>query len=154
MPVYPVLRSRRSGCTLWPTEGLRGRRIMELNKFSQNAREAIDVAQAAVRRGQGNQLGTEHLLLGLLAQREGVMHRVFGELGLDLGLARTKTNDAVQRNELSRGRTAIEKINLTPRAKRALKLAAEEAEKLGDAHVGDQHLLLGLIKEDEGSASM
>ena len=127
---------------------------MELNRFSQNAREAIDVAQAAVRRGQGNQLGTEHLLLGLLAQREGVVHRVFGELGLDLGLARTKTNDAVQRNELSRGRTALEKINLTPRAKRALELAVEESEKLGDAYVGDQHLLLGLIKEDEGSASM
>jgi ATP-dependent Clp protease ATP-binding subunit ClpC len=133
---------------------IKGKKNMELNRFSQNAREAIDVAQAAVRRGQGNQLGTEHLLLGLLAQREGVVHRVFGQLGLDLGLARTKTNDAVQRNELSRGRTAVEKINLTPRAKRALELAVEESEKLGDAYVGDQHLLLGLIKEDEGSASM
>jgi hypothetical protein len=61
---------------------------MELNRFSQNAREAIEVAQTVVRRGQGNQLGTEHLLLGLLAQGEGVVHRVFGELGLDLGLAR------------------------------------------------------------------
>jgi ATP-dependent Clp protease ATP-binding subunit ClpC len=127
---------------------------MELNRFSQNAREAIDVAQATVRKGQGSQLGTEHLLLGLLAQQEGVMHRVLGELGLDLGLARTKTNDAVQRNELSQTNAASGQIYLTPRAKRALKLAAEEAEKLGDAHVGDQHLLLGLIKEDEGSASM
>jgi ATP-dependent Clp protease ATP-binding subunit ClpC len=50
---------------------------MEFDKFSQNAREAIDVAQGAVRRGQGNLLGTEHLLLGLLAQQEGVVHRVF-----------------------------------------------------------------------------
>src|ERR671932_2951389 len=127
---------------------------MELNKFSQNAREAIDVAQATVRRGRGNQLGTEHLLLGLLAQREGVVHRVFGELGLDLGLARTKTNDAIQRNELSRANTAVEQISLTPRAKRALELAVEESEKLGDAYVGNEHLLLGLIREDEGSASM
>ena len=127
---------------------------MELNRFSQNAREAIDVAQAAVRRGQGNLLGTEHLLLGLLAQREGVVHRVLDELGLDLGLARTKTDDAVRRNELSRTNTAAEKIHLTPRAKRALELAVEESEKLGDAYVGDQHLLLGLIREDEGSASM
>jgi ATP-dependent Clp protease ATP-binding subunit ClpC len=127
---------------------------MELNRFSQNAREAIDVAQAAVRRGQGNQLGTEHLLLGLLAQQEGVVQRVFNELGLDLGPARTKTNDAVKRNELSRTSTALEQIYPTPRAKRALELAAEESEKLGDAYVGDQHLLLGLIREDEGSASM
>ena len=127
---------------------------MELSKFSQNAREAIDVAQAVVRRVQGNLLGTEHLLFGLLAQQEGVVHRVFGELGLDLGLARTKINDAVQRNALSRANATGERISLTPRAKRALELAVEESEKLGDAHVGDQHLLLGLIREDEGSASM
>ncbi len=127
---------------------------MDFDKFSQNAREAIDVAQAAVRRGQGNLLGTEHLLLGLLAHQEGVVHRVFGELGLDLGLARTKTNDAVRRNELSRGNAVSEQIYLTPRAKRALELAVEESGKLKDAYVGDQHLLLGLIREDEGSASM
>jgi ATP-dependent Clp protease ATP-binding subunit ClpC len=127
---------------------------MELNKFSQNAREAIDVAQAVVRRGQGNQLGTEHLLLGLLAQQRGVVQRVFDELGLDLGSARTKANDAVRRNELSRSSTELEQIHLTPRAKRALELAAEESEKFGDPYVGDQHLLLGLIREDEGSASM
>src|ERR687889_411297 len=127
---------------------------MEFDKFSQNAREAIDVAQGAVRRGQGNLLGTEHLLLGLLAQREGVVHRVLDELGLDLGLARTKTDDAVRRNELSRANTGLEQIHLTPRAKRVLELAVEESEKLGDAYVGDQHLLLGLIREDEGAASM
>jgi ATP-dependent Clp protease ATP-binding subunit ClpC len=119
---------------------------MEFDKFSQNAREAIDVAQASVRRGQGNLLGTEHLLLGLLAQQEGVVNRVFGELGLDLGLARTKTNDAVRRNELSRGNAVAEQIYLTPRAKRALELAVEESGKLKDAYVGDQHLLLGLIR--------
>jgi ATP-dependent Clp protease ATP-binding subunit ClpC len=126
---------------------------MELNRFTQNAREAIEVAQAVVRRGRGNQLGTEHLLLGLLAQGEGVVHRVFGELGLDFGLARMKVDDAVQRSELSRSDRAVERIYLTPRAKRALELAVEEAEKLGDAYVGNEHLLLGLIREDEGSAS-
>ncbi len=127
---------------------------MELNKFSQNVREVIELAQAAVRRGQGNLLGTEHLLLGLLAQQEGVVHRVFGELGLDLGLARTKTNDTVERNERSRPSAASEQIYLTPRAKRALELAVEESEKLGDDYVGNQHLLLGLVREDEGSAAM
>jgi ATP-dependent Clp protease ATP-binding subunit ClpC len=126
---------------------------MELNRFSQNAREAIEVAQSVVRRGQGNQLGTEHLLLGLLAQGEGVVHRVFGELGLDLGLARTKADDAVRLNEPSRPKRVGQRIYLTPRAKRALELAVEESEALGDAYVGNEHLLLGLIREDEGSAS-
>src|SRR3712207_7935723 len=105
---------------------------MDLNKFSQNAREAMEVAQAVVRRGQGNQLGTEHLLLGLLAQGEGVVHRVFGELGLDPGLARTKTDDAVRNFEPSRASRASERIHLTPRVKRALELAVEE---IGRAHV-------------------
>ena len=57
---------------------------MDLNRFSQNAREVLDVATAVVRRGRSNQLGTEHILLGLLAQQGGVVHRVFEELGLDL----------------------------------------------------------------------
>src|ERR671917_1479480 len=126
---------------------------MELNRFSQNAREAIEVAQAVVRRGRGNQLGTEHLLLGLLAQREGLVQQVFGELGLDLGLARTKTDDAVRNIEPSRASRASERIHLTPRAKRALELAVEESQKLGDTYVGNEHLLLGLIREDEGAAS-
>ncbi len=121
---------------------------MELNRFSQNAREAIEIAQAIVRRGRGNQLGTEHLLLGLLAQREGLVQQVFGELGLDLGLARTKTDDAVRNIEPYRANRASERIHLTPRAKRALELAVEESQKLGDAYVGNEHLLLGLIRED------
>lgn len=127
---------------------------MDLNRFSQNAREAIDVAQAVVRKGRSNQLGTEHLLLGLLALQGGVVQRVFQDLGLDLGQAQTKTNDAIRRNELSRPRTSVDQIYLTPRAKRVLELAGEEAERLGDAYVGTEHLLLGLLREDEGTAAM
>ena len=79
---------------------------MDLNKLSQNAREVLDIATAVVRRGRSNQLGTEHILLGLLAQQGGVVQRVFEELGLDLGLAQTRTNDASRRNDLVRSRTA------------------------------------------------
>src|ERR671932_1755598 len=107
---------------------------MELNKFSQNAREAIDVAQAAVRRGRSNQLGTEHILLGLLAQQEGVVHRVFEELGLDLGLAQAKTNDAIRRNDLSRSRTSGERVQTTYNARNTLRIADEEAEKSASDH--------------------
>jgi ATP-dependent Clp protease ATP-binding subunit ClpC len=127
---------------------------MDLNKFTQDAREALDVAQAVVRKGTSNQLGTEHVLLGLLAQQGGVVHRVFGELGLDLGLAQTRTNDAIRRNEMLRPKTSVDQVFLTPRAKSALELAAKEAEQLGDDYVGTEHLLLGLLREDEGAAAM
>ena len=131
---------------------------MDLSKLSQNARETVDVAQAVVRRGHTNVLGTEHLLLGLLAQQGGVVHKVFAELSLDLGLAQWKTNDAIRRNELSRSRTSASgsdaPVYPTPRAKRALELAGEEAARSTSPHVGTEHLLLGLLRVDEGAAAM
>jgi ATP-dependent Clp protease ATP-binding subunit ClpC len=131
---------------------------VDLSKLSQNAREAVDVAQAVVRRGRSNVLGTEHLLLGLLAQQGGVVHQVFAELALDLGLAQWKTNDAIRRNELSRSPTAAPGADApfytTPRAKRVLELAGEEATRAASPHVGTEHLLLGLLRVDEGAAAM
>ena len=126
---------------------------MDLNKLSQNAREVLDIANAVVRRGRSNQLGTEHILLGLLAQQGGVVHRVFEELGLDLGLAQTKTNDAIRRNDLARSRTATERVQMTYNARNSLRLADEEAERSASDHVGTEHLLLGLIQVDEGTAA-
>ncbi len=126
---------------------------MDLNKLSQNAREILEIANAVVRRGRSNQLGTEHILLGLLAQQGGVVHRVFEELGLDLGLAQTKTNEAIRRNDLARSRTAAERVQMTYNARNALRLAGEEAERSASDHTGTEHLLLGLIQVDEGTAA-
>jgi ATP-dependent Clp protease ATP-binding subunit ClpC len=126
---------------------------VDLNRFSQNAREVLDVATAVVRRGRSNQLGTEHVLLGLLAQQGGVVHRVFEELGLDLGLAQAKTNDAIRRNDLSRSRIAAERVQMTHNARNALRLADEEAEKSASDHIGTEHLLLGLVLVEEGTAA-
>jgi ATP-dependent Clp protease ATP-binding subunit ClpC len=126
---------------------------VDLNRFSQNAREVLDVATAVVRRGRSNQLGTEHVLLGLLAQQAGVVHRVFEELGLDLGLAQAKTNDAIRRNDLSRSRIAAERVQTTHNARNALRLAGEEAEKSASDHIGTEHLLLGLVLVEEGTAA-
>jgi ATP-dependent Clp protease ATP-binding subunit ClpC len=128
---------------------------MDLSKLSQNAREAVDVAQAVVRRGRSNALGTEHLLLGLLAQQGGVVHQVFEELSLDLGLAQWKTNDAIKRNDLSRSRAAPPEtdapVHLTPRAKRALELANEEANGAASPlAAGTEHLLLGPLARGRG----
>jgi ATP-dependent Clp protease ATP-binding subunit ClpC len=126
---------------------------MDLSRLSQNAREVLDVATAVVRRGRANQLGTEHILLGLLAQQGGVVHRIFEELGLDLGLAQTRTNDAIRRNDLARSRTAAERVQMTPNARTALRLADEEAERSASDHIGTEHLLLGLIQLEEGTAA-
>jgi ATP-dependent Clp protease ATP-binding subunit ClpC len=126
---------------------------VDLNRFSQNAREVLDVATAVVRRGRSNQLGTEHILLGLLAQQGGVVHRVFEELGLDLGLAQAKTNDAIRRNDLSRSRTGGERVQTTHNARNALRVADEEAEKSASDHIGTEHLLLGLVLVEEGTAA-
>jgi ATP-dependent Clp protease ATP-binding subunit ClpC len=126
---------------------------VDLNKLSQNAREVLDIANAVVRRGRSNQLGTEHILLGLLAQQGGVVHRVFEELGLDLGLAQTRTNDAIRRNDLARSRTAAERVQMTYNARNSLRLADEEAERSASDHFGTEHLLLGVIQVDEGTAA-
>jgi ATP-dependent Clp protease ATP-binding subunit ClpC len=126
---------------------------VDLNRFSQNAREVLDIATAVVRRGRANLLGTEHVLLGLLAQQEGVVHRVFEELGLDLGLAQAKINDAIRRNDLSRSRTSGERVQTTPNARNALRIADEEAEKSASDHIGTEHLLLGLVLVEEGTAA-
>jgi ATP-dependent Clp protease ATP-binding subunit ClpC len=126
---------------------------VDLNKPSQNAREVLDIANAVVRRGRSNQLGTEHILLGLLAQQGGVVHRVFEKLGLDLGLAQSRTNDAIRRNDLARSRTAAERVQMTYNARNSLRLADEEAERSASDYVGTEHLLLGLIQVDEGTAA-
>jgi ATP-dependent Clp protease ATP-binding subunit ClpC len=126
---------------------------MDPSKLSQNAREVLDIANAVVRRGRTNVLGTEHILLGLLAQQGGMVHRVFEEFGLDLGLAQTKTNDAIRRNELARSRTHSEIIQTTPNARLALRLAGEEAEKAAGDHIGTEHLLLGLLRVDGSTAA-
>ncbi len=107
------------------------------------------------RRGRSNTLGTEHLLLGLLAQQGGVVHKVFAELVLDLGLTQAKTNDAIRRGEArSRVSGSDAPVYPTPRAKRALELAGEEAARATSPHVGTEHLLLGLLRVDEGAAAI
>ncbi|HSL01568.1 MAG TPA: AAA family ATPase [Rubrobacteraceae bacterium] len=126
---------------------------MDLNKLSQNAREVLDIANAVVRRGRSNQLGTEHILLGLLAQQGGVVHRLFEELGLDLGRAQTRTNEAIRRNDLARARTAAERVQMTYNARSVLRLASEEADRSASDYVGTEHILLGIVQVEESTAA-
>jgi len=129
---------------------------MDVNKFSERAREALETAQGVVRRGPGNQLGTEHLLIGVLSLPGGVVEQIFNLLGVDKGTALARAHHYVQTAGAGRvgGPGAdTEQLYLTPRAKAALDIAVQRAQAMGDAFVGTEHLLLGILVEGEGPGS-
>ena len=126
---------------------------MDMNKFSERAREALETAQGVVRRGPGNQLGTEHLLIGVLSLPGGVVEQVFNLLGVDKGTAMARANHYLQ--TAGAGRVGgpggdADQLYLTPRAKAALDIAGQKAQAMGDAFVGTEHLLLGIMLEGDG----
>ncbi len=126
---------------------------MDMNRFSERAREALETAQGIVRRGPGNQLGTEHLLIGVLSLPGGVVEQVFSLLGVDKGVAMARANHYLQ--TAGAGRVGgpggdADQLYLTPRAKAALDIAAQKAQAMGDAFIGTEHLLLGIMLEGDG----
>ncbi len=128
------------------------------NKFTDKAQEAIALAQDVLRESGSNQLGTEHLLVGLLADTDGVVTQILEFTKIDIGEARTRANQAVQ---LSGGQRtpeetagAIGSLFISPRAKKAMDLAFEETQTLGDDVIGTEHLLLGVLKESEGAGAL
>ncbi|NLE21357.1 MAG: ATP-dependent Clp protease ATP-binding subunit [Actinobacteria bacterium] len=125
---------------------------MDMNKFSERAREALETAQGIVRRGPGNQLGTEHLLIGVLSLPGGVVEQIFSLLGVDKGTAMARANHYVQTAGAGRvgGPVGGDQLYLTPRAKAALDIAGQKAQAMGDAFVGTEHLLLGILLEGDG----
>jgi ATP-dependent Clp protease ATP-binding subunit ClpC len=125
---------------------------MDMNKFSERAREALETAQGIVRRGPGNQLGTEHLLIGVLSLPGGVVEQIFNLLGVDKGTAMARANHYLQTAGAGRvgGPVGGDQLYLTPRAKAALDIAGQKAQAMGDAFVGTEHLLLGILLEGDG----
>jgi len=121
---------------------------MDVNKFSERAREALETAQGIVRRSGGSQLGTEHLLLGVLSLPGGVVDQLFGLMSVDKGAAMARANKFAQ-TAGAHGAPA-EQLYLTPRAKAAIDIAVQKAQEMGDAFVGTEHLLLGVLLEGEG----
>ncbi len=126
---------------------------MDMNRFSERAREALETAQGIVRRSPGNQLGTEHLLIGVLSLPGGVVEQVFNLLGVDKGTAMARANHYLQ--TAGAGRVGgpggdADQLYLTPRAKAALDIAGQKAQAMGDAFVGTEHLLLGIMLEGDG----
>ena len=118
-------------------------------KFSERARRVLSLAQEEAQRFNHNYIGTEHILLGLVRETEGVAARVLHNLGVEL----TKVRSAVE-FIIGRGEKSVPgEIGLTPRAKRVIELAVDEARRLNHSYIGTEHLLIGLLREGEGVAA-
>jgi prophage maintenance system killer protein len=125
-----------------------GRRKGDLmfRRFSPRAREVIISAQQEARALHHNYIGTEHILLGLLRDRDGVAGRALHVLGISPETAREQVLDIIGQGK----QAPAGHIPLTPRTKKVLELAVQEAVRLGHLHVGAEHILLGLIREGDG----
>ena len=120
------------------------------NRFTERARRVILLAKEEAKRFNHDYIGTEHLLLGLIREGEGVAAAVLMSLGLDPTKIRMETERLVQPGS---GGNISGDIPFTPKAKKAIELAMEAARQFGHNYIGTEHLLLGLIKEGEGVAS-
>jgi ATP-dependent Clp protease ATP-binding subunit ClpC len=120
------------------------------NRFTERARKVVILAKEEARRFNHDYIGTEHILLGLIREGEGVAASVLQKLGVSLENIRLEVEKLVQPGPTTQ---IIGDIPFTPRAKKSLELAAEEARSLGHNYIGTEHLLLGLIREGEGVAS-
>ena len=119
-----------------------------LDRFTKRARRALTAAQNEALRLNHRYIGTEHLLLGLIGEEGSVAVRVLEGLGLSADEIREAVERAVGRGIRPMGGPPT----LTPRTKRVLEVAVEEARRLGHHYIGTEHLLLGLIREEEGIA--
>src|SRR5258708_15073911 len=119
------------------------------DKFTERARKVLSLAQEEAQRFQHNYIGTEHLLRGLVREGEGVAAKVLNNLGVDLNKVRSTVEFIIGRGD----RIVLGEIGLTPRAKKVIELAVDEARRLDHHYIGTEHLLLGLVREGEGIAS-
>jgi ATP-dependent Clp protease ATP-binding subunit ClpC len=121
---------------------------MMFGRFTERAQKVLALAQEeAVRLGHNN-IGTEHILLGLIREGEGIAAKALTALGLGL----EKIQDEVEAL-IGKGQEKTNNIAYTPRAKKVIELSMDEARKLGHTYVGTEHILLGLIREGEGVAA-
>src|SRR5580765_4538710 len=117
--------------------------------FTERARKVLQLAQEEAQRFNHNYIGTEHLLLGLVREGEGVAAKVLANLGVELNKVRSAVEFIIGRGD----RTVTGDIGLTPRAKKVIELSVDEARRLNHHYIGTEHLLLGLVREGEGIAA-
>lgn len=119
-------------------------------RFTDRAREVIELANQEAQQLQHQYLGTEHILLGLILEESGVAATVLHEFGADLRRIRREIEKILGPGPIS---TLSGRRPQTPRVKRVIEGAIEEARRLGDDEIGPEHLLLGLLSEEEGVAA-
>ena len=119
------------------------------DRFTEHARMTMNLARQEALRCHHDYIGTEHVLFGLVEEPRGVAVQVLRDLGVDPRKVRTDLEKIVQHgsNPVTMGQ-----LPFTPRAKRVLELSLEEAQSFGHRHIGTEHLLLGLVREEEGIA--
>jgi len=121
-----------------------------LDKFTDRARKVMQLATQEAQRFNHEYIGTEHILLGLIAENSGVAANVLKNLDIDLYRVRSEIELIVQAGP---DMVSIGRLPQTPRAKKVIEFAIEESRKLGHEYVGTEHLLLGLLRDDGGVAS-
>ena len=119
------------------------------DKYTERAKQVLALAREEANRFNHNYIGTEHLLLGLVREGEGIAAKVLYDMGVDLTKVRSAVEFIIGRGE----RVNVGEISLTPRAKKVIELGHEEARRLGHNYIGTEHLLLGLVREGEGIAA-
>jgi len=118
-------------------------------KFSERARRVLTLAQEEAQQLNHSYIDTEHILLGLVREDEGVAAKVLTNLGVDSNKVRSAVEFVIGRGE----KPSAGETGLTPKAKRVIELAIDEARHLGHNYIGTEHLLLGLLREGEGVAA-
>ncbi len=117
-------------------------------RFTDRARRILVLAQEEARLLNHNFIGSEHLLLGLIQEGEGVAARALSDLGISLVAVREKVEETIGFS----GGQPLGSPPFTPRAKKVLELSLREALQLGDTHIGTEHILLGIVREERVSA--
>jgi ATP-dependent Clp protease ATP-binding subunit ClpC len=119
-------------------------------RFTDRARKVMQLADQEGQRRNHEYVGTEHILLGLVKEGSGVAANVLKSLGVDVESLRTELATIMQ---VEPDRVTMGKLPQTPQAKRVIEFAIEEAKDLNQGYVGTEHLLLGLLREQEGPAA-
>ncbi|HEX8600307.1 MAG TPA: Clp protease N-terminal domain-containing protein [Chloroflexia bacterium] len=140
---YDALQASSGDLDLHQPQGAR------FDKFTERARKVLQLAQEEAQRFNHNYIGTEHILLGLVREGDGVAARVLNNLGIELHKVRSAVEFIIGRGD----RMVMGEIGLTPRAKRVIELAVDEARRLNHHYIGTEHLLLGVVREGEGIAA-
>ena len=121
-----------------------------LDRSTDRTKKALKLAAQEANRLNHEYLGTEHILPGLVQEGSGVAANVLKNMAIDLNKIHTEVEKTVKTGP---SKVTMGQLPFTPRAKKVLELSMEEASNLGHNHIGTEHLLLGLIKENEGIAA-